>query len=161
MKGKVLSCLIGFCMTKLSLSKVCKAWGGGEGERATGHQQDFIGTQYNCEGGWLTEDFGVHFVQVGVFLPSPPACHPPLSSLFPLCWGCGTVTTQLTHYLISIPFYSCINLLLLPVRNVHSQQLMLTCSASQPPEMQERGKKAACAVATARREKGQSLEKKR
>ena len=70
-----------------------------------------------------------------------PILSPSEPPLFPHCWGCGTVITQLTHSLVSIPFCSRTSLLLLLARNVLSQQLLFTCSASQPAEESWRAKK--------------------
>lgn len=96
---------------------------GRERERVSRERQGFAGTRVIVRvGGWEEEmgDFGKHFAQGGASSPSPPACLPPVPPLFPLCWGCGTVATQLTHSLVSIPFCSCTRLLLLPARNVLS-----------------------------------------
>lgn len=66
---------------------------GGKAERAMRMQQGFAGTLILRASGCQEElrDFGENFVQIGVLLAfshSPS----PVPSLFPRCWGCGTVT---------------------------------------------------------------------
>lgn len=65
-------------------------------------------------------DFGENFVHIGVFLAFSHSLSPSRAFSFPSLLGMWYSHTQLTHCLVSIPFYSCINLLLLPARNVLS-----------------------------------------
>lgn len=100
----------------------------------------------NGRGGMLESASYKCFAFSPILSPSEPP-------LFPHCCGCGTVITQLTHSLISIPFCSCTNLLLLLARNVLSHQLLLTCSASQPSEESWRAKNCLCSHCCGERER--------
>lgn len=138
MKGKLLSCSICFCVTRLSLSEVCQVWGVSELQGIGRISQGLSVRVGSCQE--EVGDFGERFAAVvPCLLPQPVSL---LCLLFSLSAGDVVQSpTQLTHYLVSMPFYSCINLLLLPARSVLSEQLLLTCSASQPPEKQWRGEK--------------------
>lgn len=110
----------------------------GKVERAKGAQQGFRGTLIlkACDCQEELGDFGENLVQRGVFLAFSHSLSPSCAFSFPSLLGMWYSHTELTRCLVSIPFYSCINLLLLPARNVLSSQLLLTCSASQSAEKQ-------------------------
>lgn len=77
MEGKLLSCWIGFCITRLAVGKVCEAV-------ASSGQQGFTWTSSNSEGGqlWRAEGECWRVLSTSALL-SPPSClH--LSLLFSL-----------------------------------------------------------------------------
>lgn len=88
-KGKLLSCLIGFCTTRLSLSKVCQIWGAKvselQGIIRVSQGLGVIVRVGTCQE--EMEDFGEHFVQVGVFLAFCPSVSPSCASSFPSLLG--------------------------------------------------------------------------
>lgn len=95
-------------------------WGKAEsyGGSAGFHRDSLILRVSDCQE--ELRDFGENFVQIGVFLAFSHSLSPSCSFSFPSLLGMWYSHTQLTHCLVSIPFYSCINLLLLPARNVLS-----------------------------------------
>lgn len=89
MKGKLLSCLKGFCMTRLSLSKVCQVWGAKVRElQGIGRVSQGLGVIVTV-GGCQEEmgDFGERFEQVGVFVAFSPSLSPSCDSSFPSLLG--------------------------------------------------------------------------
>lgn len=88
------------------------------GGSAAFHRNSLILRASDCQA--ELRDFGENFVQIGVFLTFSHSLSPSCAFSFPSLLGMWYSHTQLTHCLVSIPFYSCINLLLLPARNVSS-----------------------------------------
>lgn len=111
-------------VVKLGLSGL---WG--KAERAKGAQQGFTRALILKVSDCQEElgDFGENFVQIGVFLAFCHVLSPSCAFSFPSLLGMWYSHTQLTHCLVSIPFYSCINLLLLPARNVLTAPAYLQC----------------------------------